>query len=83
MLKLPYGISDFSNMPLEQYFYVDRYYLGILTIEGSDELDELVFQMPNFVIRQLYYKFFNRLILQEAQMMPAVVDVGATIAFVF
>lgn len=63
----------------KDHFVSLLYYLGILTIEGSDELDELVFQMPNFVIRQLYYKFFNRLILQEAQMMPAVVDVGAKI----
>ncbi|MEM1120485.1 MAG: AAA family ATPase [Bacteroidota bacterium] len=51
------------------------YYLGVLTIKGSDGLDGLVFRMPNFVIRQLYFKFFNQLLLQETQLSPNVVDV--------
>ncbi len=52
------------------------YYMGILTIQKSEGLDDLLFQMPNFVIRQLYFKFFNQVLLQEAQLMPATVDIG-------
>jgi len=63
----------------KDHFVSLLYYLGILTIQESDELDELIFQMPNFVIRQLYFQFFNRMILREAQLMPAVVDVGAKV----
>ena len=51
------------------------YYLGILTIQKSDGLDGLIFQMPNFVIRQLYFKFFNQVLLQEAKLSPRIVDI--------
>jgi len=55
------------------------YYMGILTIRKSEGLDDLVFQMPNFVIRQLYFKFFNRVLLQEAQLSPRVVDIATKV----
>lgn len=51
------------------------YYLGILTIQKSDGLDGLIFKMPNFVIRQLYFKFFNQVLLQETKLTPRIVDI--------
>lgn len=55
------------------------YYMGIMTIQKSEGLDDLVFQMPNFVIRQLYFKFFNQVLLQEAQLTPAIVDIESKV----
>lgn len=41
------------------------YYLGFLTIKAAD-FGGLVFQAPNYVIRQLYFQYFTRIILEDA-----------------
>jgi hypothetical protein len=41
------------------------YYMGLLTIKGS-ELGFMDFQVPNHVIKGLYYDFFQQILLQRA-----------------
>ena len=43
------------------------FYQGILTIEKGN-MSRMVFRIPNFVIRQLYFQFFYHLILRDAQL---------------
>ncbi len=43
------------------------FYLGIVTIKNA-ELSRFVFEPPNFVIRQLYFTYFQQLILQRASL---------------
>ncbi|MEZ4887692.1 MAG: AAA family ATPase [Chitinophagales bacterium] len=41
------------------------YYLGFLTIKGSD-LEQTIFTIPNYVIKELYFQYFTRVTLEEA-----------------
>jgi hypothetical protein len=41
------------------------FYLGIVTIKGA-QLSRLYFEPPNFVITQLYFTYFQRIVLQQA-----------------
>ena len=50
------------------------YYNGILTIKGGSLLS-LQFEMPNFVISQLYYQYFYELITRFAGLQDARIDV--------
>jgi hypothetical protein len=43
------------------------FYLGLLTIKGAD-FDQLSFQVPNHVISELYYQYFQEVLLQQADM---------------
>jgi hypothetical protein len=43
------------------------FYLGLLTIKGS-QLSFLDFHIPNYVIRTLYYDFFQQILLQRAEL---------------
>ncbi|MEZ4713768.1 MAG: AAA family ATPase [Caldilineaceae bacterium] len=43
------------------------FYLGIITVK-TGELSRLSFEAPNFVIRQLYFDYFQQLILQESDL---------------
>ncbi len=43
------------------------YYLGFLTIKGS-QLTRLVFGIPNYVIRELYYQYFVQIVLGRAKL---------------
>jgi len=50
------------------------YYLGFLTIKGSIAT-RLIFAIPNFVIRQLYYQYFSQVILNRAKIDTYSIDV--------
>lgn len=41
------------------------FYMGIVTIKEA-QLSRYIFETPNFVITQLYYEYFNQLLLQRA-----------------
>ncbi|MEZ4869347.1 MAG: AAA family ATPase [Caldilineaceae bacterium] len=43
------------------------FYLGIITVR-TGELSRLIFEAPNFVIRQLYFDYFQQLILQQSEL---------------
>ena len=43
------------------------FYMGLLTIKGS-ELGFMDFQVPNHVIKGLYYDFFQQILLQRAEL---------------
>lgn len=40
------------------------FYMGIVTIKAG-QLSRLIFEIPNFVINQLYFTYFNELLLQR------------------
>lgn len=50
------------------------YYLGFLTIKGSIAT-RLIFTIPNFVIRQLYYQYFSHVILNRAKIDTYSIDI--------
>ncbi len=50
------------------------YYMGFLTIKGNIAT-RLIFAIPNFVIRQLYYQYFSQIILKRAKLNTYTVDV--------
>ncbi|MGB0931600.1 MAG: AAA family ATPase [Chitinophagales bacterium] len=50
------------------------YYLGFLTIKGSIAT-RLIFAIPNFVIRQLYYQYFSQVVLNRAKIDTYSVDI--------
>ncbi len=62
----------------EHHFISLLYYLGFLTIKESD-IDSLIFTIPNYVIRQLYFQFFMRLTLDDAKLNTSQVDVRAKV----
>lgn len=43
------------------------FYLGIVTIKGA-QLSRLIFEPPNFVITQLYFTYFQQIILHQAHL---------------
>ena len=49
------------------------FYMGIVTVKGS-VLSRHVFEAPNDVIKQLYYDFFNQIILEQSEL--AAVDIN-------
>ncbi|MGB1243035.1 MAG: PD-(D/E)XK nuclease domain-containing protein, partial [Chitinophagales bacterium] len=50
------------------------YYLGFLTIKGSIAT-RLIFTIPNFVIRQLYYQYFSHVVLNRAKIDTYSIDI--------
>jgi hypothetical protein len=55
--------KDFTNDDLISILF----YLGIVTIKQA-QLSRFIFEPPNFVIRQLYFKYFQQLVLQQANL---------------
>lgn len=53
--------KDFTNDDLVSILF----YLGIVTIK-EPQLSRFIFEPPNFVITQLYFTYFQQLILQQA-----------------
>jgi len=45
------------------------FYMGIVTIKGT-QLSRQIFEAPNYVIRQLYFNFFNGMILEQSNVAP-------------
>ena len=44
------------------------YYLGNLTLNGVDEYDLPIFVIPNYVIKELYWKYFAHVLQKEANL---------------
>ena len=44
------------------------FYLGNLTLNGTDEYDTPRFVIPNYVIKELYWKYFAHVLQQEANL---------------
>ena len=62
-LTLSYNLQkDFSR----DDFISLLYYLGYLTIQGND-FDDIVFVVPNDVIRIIYFDYFNEMLKQNYQ----------------
>jgi chorismate mutase len=61
-------IFQFSfEQPFDRTAFVNLlYYLGNLTLKGSDEFDMPIFVIPNYVIKELYWKYFAFVLQQEA-----------------
>ncbi len=58
----------------EHHFVSLLYYLGFLTIKDSD-LSQLIFTIPNYVIRELYFQYFVQITLEESQLNTHQIDV--------
>jgi hypothetical protein len=43
------------------------FYQGIITIWKND-LDNIIFKMPNYVIKQLYFQYFHKVILEQSEL---------------
>ncbi len=55
------------------------YYTGIITIEKSNWAS-LIFKMPNYVIKQLYYQYFHQVIRERSQLSEHEIDLHEIIA---
>lgn len=53
--------KDFTNDDLISILF----YLGIVTIK-QPQLSRFIFEPPNFVITQLYFRYFQQIVLQQA-----------------
>jgi len=61
-----FGVEDVLSKPKDVTFIISLlYYFGILTQAGVDEIGELVFQIPNLVIRKLYVEQLKELLLPD------------------
>ena len=50
------------------------YYQGIITIWKKD-LDSIIFKMPNYVIKQLYFQYFYQILLEKSELDEQGIDV--------
>jgi len=66
-LQNRFGLKDMlSNTTKDNGFIISLlYYLGILTLNGENELGELSFKIPNLVIRKLYIERLFETFLPE------------------
>ncbi|MDM8561713.1 AAA family ATPase, partial [Candidatus Parabeggiatoa sp. HSG14] len=61
-----FGIEDMLKSVKDTQFMVSLlYYFGILTLNGENEWKEMVFKVPNLVIRKLYVDKLKDLFLPE------------------
>jgi hypothetical protein len=61
-----FGVTDMLYATKDTKFIVSLlYFFGILTVAGVDELGELVFKIPNLVIRKLYVERLKELLLPD------------------
>ncbi|MEZ4888853.1 MAG: AAA family ATPase [Chitinophagales bacterium] len=54
------------------------YYLGFLTIKGS-LVNQLIFTIPNYVIRELYYQYFMQITLERANLDTYQIDIQSKV----
>ncbi|MDM8560655.1 AAA family ATPase [Candidatus Parabeggiatoa sp. HSG14] len=65
-LASSFGVEDMHNATKDETFIVSLlYFFGILTLAGVDELGELIFKIPNLVIRKLYVEKLKERLLPE------------------
>jgi hypothetical protein len=65
---------SFEDEWTPRHFVSLLFYLGILTVETASS-DDWVFKIPNFVIRRLYYQFLFAIVLADARLSAASVDI--------
>ncbi|MEM8527611.1 MAG: AAA family ATPase [Bacteroidota bacterium] len=49
------------------------YYQGITTIAG-ETISQVIFKMPNYVIKQLYFQYFHQILLEKSGLEDARID---------
>jgi hypothetical protein len=65
-----FGLKEMlNNTPKDNGFIISLlYYLGILTLNGENELGELSFKIPNLVIRKLYVeRIFEKFLPEDTE----------------
>jgi len=61
-----FGVEDMLTKKKDETFIISvLYFFGILTLAGVDDIGELVFKIPNLVIRKLYVDQLKELLLPE------------------
>lgn len=68
-LERQFGKADFISL---------LFYQGIVTISDND-FDQVVFRMPNYVIKQLYFQYFHQVILEQSQAEGTAIDVRSKV----
>ncbi|MCK5521818.1 MAG: AAA family ATPase, partial [Thiomargarita sp.] len=69
LLANRFGINQMLKMTQSTQFIISLlYYLGILTLDGQTELEELRFKIPNLVVRELYVEhLFEKLLPEDVE----------------
>jgi hypothetical protein len=69
LLANRFGVEQMLKMTQSTQFVISLlYYLGILTLDGQTELEELRFKIPNLVVRELYVEhLFERLLPEDVE----------------
>ena len=61
-----FGIDQMLKITQSNQFIISLlYYLGILTLGGKTDLEELCFQIPNLVVRKLYVEHLLEMLLPQ------------------
>ncbi len=68
----PQQIRIKQRFNLENEFTIDDFksllfYMGMMTVKGADELGRTFIDVPNYVMKELYFEYFERLISNEIQ----------------
>lgn len=66
--------QNFRTDDLKSLFF----YMGLLTIESKD-LDLLILKIPNYVIKELYFKFFSELLENETKYYINATEIGQAV----
>ncbi|TDT67883.1 PD-(D/E)XK nuclease superfamily protein [Hypnocyclicus thermotrophus] len=56
-LEIEFNLDDFKSL---------LFYMGLMTIKRVDEFGAVYIGVPNYVIRELYFEYFNKIIEEEA-----------------
>ncbi len=69
LLANRFGVEQMLKTSQSTQFVISLlYYLGILTLDGQTELEELRFKIPNLVVRELYVEhLFERLLPEDVE----------------
>ncbi len=61
-----FGVEDMLQAPKDNPFMVSLlYYFGVLTLGGNTPLGELIFKIPNLVIRKLYIERMQTMLFPD------------------
>ncbi|MCK5521817.1 MAG: AAA family ATPase, partial [Thiomargarita sp.] len=69
LLANRFGVEQMLKTTQSTQFVISLlYYLGILTLDGQTELEELRFKIPNLVVRELYVEhLFEKLLPEDVE----------------
>ncbi|MDM8562194.1 AAA family ATPase, partial [Candidatus Marithioploca araucensis] len=69
LLANRFGVDQMLKTSQSTQFIISLlYYLGILTLDGQTELEELRFKIPNLVVRELYVEhLFEKLLPEDVE----------------